>query len=88
MREYKDLTREYLTPKLKPWRKKHKDTQETMSEKLRMSSRAYAQLERGKCGFSCTTLLLFFSLLTNEEIIVLVREFTLIILQLEEEKPT
>ena len=87
MREYKDLAKDYLTIKLKPWRKKHKDTQETMSEKLRMSLRSYAHLERGKSGFSATTLLLFLDLLPDEEMVFLVREFGQIVNQLESQKP-
>ena len=65
MREYKEFTKIYLTRRLKPWRENGGSTQEEIAEILRMSSRSYANPERGKNGFSSTTLLLFLAFLPN-----------------------
>lgn len=75
MRVYKEFTKTYLVPMLKPWRKRHGKTQEDMAEELRMSSRSYGALERGKSGFSATTLLFFLALLSDEELLGVVRKF-------------
>lgn len=75
MRVYKEFTKTYLIPLLRPWRKERGLTQEDMAEELRMSSRSYAALERGESGFSATTLLFFLALLTDEELLQVVREF-------------
>ena len=84
MRVYKEFARAYLTPRLRPWRKERGFTQEKMAEKLRMSSRSYAELERGESGFSATTLLLFLCLLPDEEILEVVKVFLEGVLRLEE----
>lgn len=75
MRLYKEFTKTYLVTLLKPWRKARGLTQEEMAEKLRMSSRSYAALERGESGFSATTLLFFLALLSEEALLRVVREF-------------
>lgn len=86
MRVYKDIAKTYLTSQLKPWRTAHSYTQEVVAEKLRMSCRSYTELERGGCGFSATTLLLFLALLSDEEMVKLVREFFQVVLQTEAQK--
>jgi len=86
MREYKDIAKDYLNPKLKPWRTEHKHTQEKMAEMLRMSPRSYADLEREESGFSATTLLLFLALLSDDEMIDLVQEFYRQVVQREKQK--
>lgn len=73
MRVYKEIAQKYLPPRLRPWRKARDMTQEDAVELLRMSSRAYADLERGESGFSATTLLLFLAQLSDAEIVELVR---------------
>lgn len=82
MRVYKGSTKRYLIPMLKPWRKARGLTQENMAEKLRMSSRSYAALERGESGLSATTLLFFLAELSDEELLQVVRGFlNMVILQ-------
>lgn len=86
MRVYKEIAQKYLSPKLKPWRKARAMMQEEAAELLRMSSRAYADLERGESGFSATTLLLFLAQLSDEEIVKLVRAFLKEVLKKEEQE--
>ena len=61
-------------------------TQEDAAELLRMSSRAYADLERGESGFSATTLLLFLAQLSDSEIVELVRAFLKEVLKKENQE--
>ena len=86
MRVYKELTQKYLAPQLKSWRKAGSMTQEQAAELLRMSSRAYADLERGESGFSATTLLLFLAQLSDSEIVELVRAFLKEVLKKENQE--
>lgn len=83
MRVYREFAKTYLTPRLRPWRTERGLTQEAMAERLRMSSRSYAELERGECGFSATTLLLFLSMLPDDEILRVVKGFLKEVLRLE-----
>lgn len=84
MRVYKGFTKTYLIPMLKPWRTARGLTQENMAEKLRMSSRSYAALERGESGLSATTLLFFLALLSDEELLRVVRGFLSMVLWKEQ----
>ncbi|MCI8397875.1 MAG: helix-turn-helix transcriptional regulator [Oscillibacter sp.] len=86
MRVYKEITQKYLSPRLRPWRKARDMTQEDAAELLRMSSRAYADLERGESGFSATTLLLFLAQLSDSEIVELVRAFLKEVLKKENQE--
>lgn len=86
MRVYKEIAQKYLSPQLRPWRKARAMTQEEAAELLRMSSRAYADLERGESGFSATTLLLFLAQLSDAEIVKLVRAFLKEVLKKEEQE--
>lgn len=86
MRVYKEITQKYLSPRFRPWRKARDMTQEDAAELLRMSSRAYADLERGESGFSATTLLLFLAQLSDSEIVELVRAFLKEVLKKENQE--
>ena len=75
MRKYKGFVKRFLIGWLREMRSTLGLTQEKMSESLRMSVRSYTDIERGKSGFSATTLLFLLSLLPDEEIVRLVHEF-------------
>lgn len=75
MRSYWEASKSYLAAQLKPWRVEKHLTQEGMAEMLRMASRSYSDLERGKSGFSATTLMMFLSIMSDEEVLRLVHGF-------------
>lgn len=52
MQEYKDAVREHLSSYVCQLRQRRGLTQEEMAEKLRITARAYGDLERGKFCFS------------------------------------
>ncbi len=66
MNRYKTLVKEFLAEYTGTLRKFRNLTQEEMAERLRITSRAYGDLERGKYCF-CTIALLFLLLMLNEE---------------------
>jgi transcriptional regulator with XRE-family HTH domain len=75
MNAYKDTAKKYLARFTKPARKNMKLTQDKIAEKLRITSRSYGALERGEGGFSTPTLLLFLGLLSDDEILDVVKGF-------------
>lgn len=84
MRKYRMFVRNFLSGWAKKAREERKLTQEKMAERLTMSVRSYADLERGKSGFSATTLLFFLSELPEEQAMQIVREFREGVRQVEE----
>lgn len=68
MNTYKTLAREMLSAYVDVLRNSRKLTQEEMAERLRISSRAYSDLERGKYCFSTITLLFLLLMLNEEEL--------------------
>lgn len=75
MRKYRAFVKAYLAKRLLATRKELKLTQEKMSESLRMSVRSYTEIERGRSGFSATTLLFFLSGLPEEQALDVIRGF-------------
>ena len=63
MKPYPALFAELLSEELSSLRQQMALTQEAMAEQLRISSRAYSDLERGRYAASAPTLLFFFSML-------------------------
>lgn len=63
MKPYPALLAELLSKELYSLRQQKSLTQEAMAEQLRISSRAYSDLERGKYAASAPTLLFLFSML-------------------------
>ena len=63
MKPYPALLAELLSTELYSLRQQKSLTQEAMAERLRTSSRAYSDLERGKYAASAPTLLFLFSIL-------------------------
>lgn len=75
MANYKALLKELLSDFTDSFRKCRKLTQEQMAEFLRISGRAYGDLERGICCFSAPSLLFLLSMLSDEEIKALLALF-------------
>ena len=75
MKPYPALLAELLSKELYSLRQQKSLTQEAMAEQLRISSRAYSDLERGKYAASAPTLLFLFSMLDTEAQGALIRQF-------------
>ena len=75
MKPYPALLAELLSRELSSLRRQKALTQEAMAELLRISSRAYSDLERGKYTASAPTLMFLFSMLDADAQSDLVRQF-------------
>ena len=75
MKPYPALLAELLSKELYSLRQQKSLTQEAMAERLRTSSRAYSDLERGKYAASTPTLLFLFSMLEADAQGALVQQF-------------
>ena len=75
MKPYPALLAELLSEELSSLRQQKALTQEAMAEQLRISSRAYSDLERGRYAASAPTLLFLFSMLEGDAQSALVRRF-------------
>ena len=67
MTRYKRFVREFLSEYTDTLRKLRGLTQEEMAERLRITRRAYGDLERGKYCFSAIALLFLLLMLSDEE---------------------
>ena len=75
MEEYKDLVRGFLSERAYAFRIRSGLTQEVMAERMRISCRAYSDLERGTHCFSALALLTFLAMFGPEELSALVLDF-------------
>lgn len=75
MNNYKAIAKKYLSAISDALRAERNLTQENMAEKLRISSRAYGDLERGKYCFSSTALLFMLNMMEDEEVGMLLDGF-------------
>ena len=75
MKPYPALLSELLSAELSSLRQKMALTQEAMAEQLRISSRAYSDLERGRYAASAPNLMFLFSMLDTEAQGALIRQF-------------
>ena len=75
MNPYPALLSELLSTELSSLRQQMALTQEAMAERLRISSRAYSDLERGRYAASAPTLMFLFSMLDAEALDALVQQF-------------
>ena len=75
MKPYQALLEELLSKELYSLRQQKSLTQDAMAEQLRISSRAYSDLERGKYAASAPTLLFLFSMLEADAQSALVQQF-------------
>ncbi len=67
MKQYKTLAKEFLAEYTVTLRKLRNLTQDEMAERLRITSRAYGDLERGKYCFSAIALLFLLLMLSDDE---------------------
>ena len=74
MKPYPALLAELLSEELSSLRQQMALTQEAMAERLRISSRAYSDLERGRYAASAPTLMFLFSMLDAEAQGALIRQ--------------
>lgn len=84
MRKYTILVRKHLAGWVRRTRTSEALTQEKMSERLRMSTRAYSDLEHEKSGLSAATLMIYLAVLPKEDVLRLVEEFQVEFRQAEE----
>ena len=75
MKPYPALLADLLSKELYSLRQQKSLTQEAMAEQLRISSRAYSDLERGRYVASAPTLLFLFSMLEADAQGALVQQF-------------
>lgn len=75
LKPYPALLSELLSTELSSLRQQMALTQEAMAERLRISSRAYSDLERGRYAASAPTLMFLFSMLDAEALDALVQQF-------------
>lgn len=75
MRKYTMLVRKHLAGWVRRTRAIEELTQEKMSEQLRMSTRAYSNLDHEKSSPSATTLMFFLAVLPKEDILQMVEDF-------------
>ena len=75
MKPYPALLAELLSEELSSLRQQMALTQEAMAERLRISSRAYSDVERGRYAASAPTLMFLFSMLDAEAQGALIRQF-------------
>ena len=75
MKPYPALLSELLSTELSSLRQQMALAQEAMAERLRISSRAHSDLERGRYAASAPTLMFLFSMLDAEALDALVQQF-------------
>lgn len=75
MKQYRALARDFLAEYVNALRKHRNLTQDEMAEQLRITSRAYGDLERGKYCFSAVALLFLLLMLSEEEAVAFLKEF-------------
>ena len=75
MKTRKNLVKAVLSDFVSNLRDSHSLTQEKMAENLRISPRAYSDLEKGKYCFSTVTLLFLLLFLKEEELKMLLNTF-------------
>lgn len=75
MKQYRALARAFLAEYTNSLRRRLNLTQDEMAERLRITSRAYGDLERGKYCFSAIALLFLLLMLSEEEVKSFLAEF-------------
>lgn len=75
MKLYRTLARDFLAEYVNVLRKHRNLTQDEMAEHLRITSRAYSDLERGKYCFSAVALLFLLLMLSDDEAAGFLKEF-------------
>ncbi|MGI6027961.1 MAG: helix-turn-helix domain-containing protein [Candidatus Heteroscillospira sp.] len=85
MKTYKILVKEFLAGYVYALRKSRRLTQEEMAEQLRITNRAYGDLERGRYCFSSIALIFLILMLEENELRELLCALRKRIYQLEHE---
>lgn len=75
MRMYQSLLKKFLSERVYEKRMQLQYSQERMAEVLHISPRSYIDLEHGKYGFSILTFIFFLLLLSEEEVLQLLKDF-------------
>ena len=75
MRKFQQELKVYLRGILLTTRQNLGLTQEKMAEKLRMSTRSYCDLERGKTGFSAVSLVFLLASVPPDTVIHILQSF-------------
>lgn len=75
MRQYKFLLQSLLRDSIYAFRKKRRYSQERMAELLHISARSYIDQEHGKYSFSALSVLFYFLVLPEEEVLSFLRTF-------------
>lgn len=75
MTAYKQLIRAFFSEAVGAIRRRKGMTQEEMAEEMRISCRAYGDLERGKYSFSAIALVFFLLMMEDREILELLEGF-------------
>lgn len=83
MKQYKMLAKDVLAEYANSFRKHRNLTQDEMAERLRITSRAYGDLERGKYCFSTIPLLFLLIMLNDAELKILLENFRKSVCELE-----
>lgn len=86
MKGYKGIVKEFLADYTSELRKEKGWTQEEMAEQLRITNRAYGDLERGKYCFSSVALLFLMSILKDHEQVKLIDEFRKKVQEIEQKE--
>ena len=81
MHQYQPLLQRFLPERIKSHRSSLHVTQEIMSERLRISTRSYCDLECGKYACSAATLMFFLLTLPNDDILQLCTDFRALVEQ-------
>ena len=82
----KILMKEYLSVRMEERRKNLLLSQEAMAEALRITPRAYGDLERGKYCASAFVLLLFLCRMDDTEILSLIYDARRVVFHLDDEE--
>lgn len=75
MTAYKQLIRDFFSEAASAMRRRRGMTQEEMAERLRISCRAYGDLERGKYSFSTVALIFFLLMMEENEVTEIIETF-------------
>lgn len=75
MKKYKMLVRDFIRGSIRDFRLRHHYSQEHMAELLHISTRCYIDQEHGKYGLSALPLLAFLLLLSDNDVLLMLRDF-------------
>lgn len=79
MSNYKNVFQEFLRTQMCSYRFNHSFSQEKMAEALHVSPRSYFDQEHGKYGFSSLSFAFFLLLLPEDEVLVFLRDFRILL---------